>query len=245
MAGQIDRQDSTESPPAVRAKMPAPTFVKPESEIRFLVASQTIIDLTVFHMFPFLPMELRLKIWKAMLPGALSSISEFLQSSGYEILHFKHNLTKRTWINYSTDTLFLNTNARDPADGGDDQELVLPPTDFPLSFKVKERIKTIAVSYGLWFNWFFLEDYGTDITCDHCYGYGDDNTKKYWRNDFCRDLKADKVQLVLSYGSRRRSWRRLEFKKGVELDGLEDRFRKGLKKRHCEATVEIVEARGA
>ncbi|KAG4430628.1 hypothetical protein IFR05_013890 [Cadophora sp. M221] len=249
----------------------APTARRPQSEIRALVASQTAIDLTVFHMFPFLAMELRAKIWKAMLPNARivqllydverdgemrytylngveyygtwrfhnspfeivnqricqESRSEFLKSSGYEILQLKRDVTKRAWFYYAKDTLLFHTNAGLPKEG-EEQALVLPPTYFPLMSKDMERVKTIAVSGGLWMDWNFLEDFGylkfsqfvvfttcytlwslepvggaitnvhsDDVSCEMCPGYGHDGTSQVWKNNFCRDLKADKVQLLL------------------------------------------------
>ena len=61
LAEHIDRQDGVEPPFVAAANGPAPKFVN---------ATQSFVDLRVFYMFPFLPTELRLNIWEAMLPGA-------------------------------------------------------------------------------------------------------------------------------------------------------------------------------
>jgi hypothetical protein len=101
------------------------------------------------------------------------------------------------WINFDIDAVFLNTDADKH---NYIRKQVLPPS-FPVyAWKYRHELKYLAIGDSLWEKWHFEEDWGTDVTCDCCGGYGRDNT---W-SDFLDRVKfwaekcpaAERLQIV-------------------------------------------------
>lgn len=85
-------------------------------------------------------------------------------------------------FNYEKDTIFL-----DPKASLYDANHVLPPF-FPLDHIMGREsggLKTLAVSACLWEDWELAEDYGSDVSCERCPGYGADSTHLDFKEEIC------------------------------------------------------------
>jgi len=109
----------------------------------------------------------------------------------YTRIRLAEDVTKTCLFNFETDTIFLNTNAGGIGDGKD----VLPPK-FPLEWDIRKELRWLAVSRSLWEDWDFLDDWGSEVTCEGCTDWGDDITQANFKEEIFQHWGLEKLQLV-------------------------------------------------
>lgn len=95
--------------------------------------------------------------------------AEVWNANGQRFQSKFNSLVTHYRFNFNVDTLFLTTNATE-WNGGQE---VLPLDDLPVDI---EKAKCLSIGWGLWQGWNFAQNFGVDVSCDYCHGWGSDNS---------------------------------------------------------------------
>jgi len=121
----------------------------------------------------------------------------------YTRLRLPGNKNEIFLINFEIDTIFLNTNA---FEWNSEEDRVAPPKhplcgrqcgDFDDIFE--DNLRFLVIGDSLWDIWAFAEDWGTDVSCECCPGYGMDETHdefRSWVYRWATNENAQSLQIV-------------------------------------------------
>ena len=110
----------------------------------------------------------------------------------YTPIRLAHDVTQACLFNFDTDTIFLDTNTY-RCNGAE----VLPPI-FPLQPDFREKLRWMAVSRYLWEDWEFEDDWGSEVTCEQCLGWGIDITHVDFIEQILYHGSLEKFQVVIN-----------------------------------------------